>query len=130
MLSWSPFAGASELAEVRAAGGRKASATAMAEAARAQANLDLQRASEAQAVALARLEIAERAVTQAREAHRIVSKKYDGGLASVTELFDAAAIETASDLGYSAARYDALIAAAERWRAKGLGLGELVAMEQ
>jgi outer membrane protein TolC len=126
MLSWSPFAGASELAEIRAAGGRKASAVAMAEAARAQAGLELQRTSESQTVALARMEIAERAVAQAREAHRIVSRKYDGGLASVTELFDAAAVETASDLGFSSARYDTMVAAAERWRAKGMGLAELV----
>ena len=53
MLSWSPFAGASELAGIRAAGGRKASATAMADAALAQASLELHQASEALVVALA-----------------------------------------------------------------------------
>jgi outer membrane protein TolC len=126
MVSWSPFAGASEVAEHRAAGGRRASAEAMAEAAVAQAALELTRASDAVDLALARLAIAERAVVQAREAHRIVARKYDGGLATVTELFDAAATETASDLGFSAARHDALTALAERRQAAGLDLGSLV----
>jgi outer membrane protein TolC len=126
MLSWSPFAGASELAEHRAAGGRRVSAEAMAEAAVAQAGLELARASDAVDLALARLAIAERAVVQAREAHRIVARKYDGGLATVSELFDAAAAETGSDLAYSAARHDALAALAERRQASGLDLGPLV----
>jgi outer membrane protein TolC len=126
MLTWSPFAGASELAEIRAAGGLKASAMAMADAAVAQAALELERATDAQAVALARLAIAEQNVVQAREAHRIVARKYDGGLASVTELLDAAAAETTSNLGAAAARYDALVASAERRRAQGLALTPLV----
>ena len=126
MLSWSPFAGASELAEHRAAGGRRASAEAMADAAVAQAGLELARASDAVDLALARLAIAERAVLQAREAHRIVARKYDGGLATVTELFDAAVTETASDLGFSAARHEALTALVERRQAAGLDPGPLV----
>ncbi len=126
MLSWSPFAGASELADIRAAGGRKASATAMADAAFAQASLELHQANEALVVALASLAIAELNASQAREAHRIVARKYDGGLASVTELLDAAAVETGSSLGVSAARYEVLIASAERRRAQGLDLTPLV----
>jgi outer membrane protein TolC len=129
MLSWSPFAGASELAEIRSASGRKASAGAMADAARASATLELARARDAESVALARLDIAERGVLQAREAHRIVARKYDGGLATVTELFDAAATETASELGYSAARYDTMVAAAQSLRAAGLDLSALPDLE-
>ncbi len=126
MLSWSPFAGASELAETRAAGGRKNSAAAMAEAAAAQAAFEVVRATDGVTLALGRLEIAERAGAQATEAHRIVARKYDGGLASVTELFDAAAIETASELRFSAARHDVLVALAEKRRVEGLDLGQLV----
>ena len=126
MLTWSPFAGASELAEIRAAAGRKASAAAMADAAQAQASLEVARARDAQTMALARLEIAERAVAQAREAHRIVARKYDGGLATISELFDAAAVETTTDLGFSAARFDTIVAAAEWRRAQGLDLSVLV----
>jgi outer membrane protein TolC len=126
MLSWSPFAGASELAELKAAGGRKLSAAAMAEAAEARAAFDVARTSDAVRLTLARLAIAERAVAQAREAHRIVARKYDGGLATVTELFDAAAVETASELGFSAARHDVVVAFADWRRAEGRDLTPLV----
>jgi outer membrane protein TolC len=129
MLAWSPFAGASELAEIRSASGRKTSAGAMAEAARAGASLELARARDARALALARLEIAERGVVQAREAHRIVARKYEGGLASVTELFDAAAAETSSELACSAARFDAIVAAAQGQRAAGRDLSALLELE-
>jgi outer membrane protein len=129
MLVWSPFAGASERAEIHAAGGREVSAMAMADAAHAQASLEFARASESQTVALARLDIAERAVSQAQEAHRIVARKYEGGLATISELFDAAAVETGTDLGFSAARFDALVAAAERRRAQGLDLSVMVDWE-
>lgn len=125
MFSWSPFAGASELAEIRSAAGRAEAARAGADAARAQAGLELARATDALALALVRLEIAGRSVAQAREAHRIVSRKYDGGLATVSELFDAAAMETMSGLQQSGARYDALIAAAERRTAMGMDLSVL-----
>jgi outer membrane protein TolC len=123
MLSWSPFAGASEMAELRAAGGRRESAQARADAAVAEAGLDLARARDALATAVARLAIAERSVAQAHEAHRIVGRKYDGGLTTITELFDAAAVETASVLGYASARYDALVAIADLRRAAGLDVG-------
>lgn len=102
---------------------------AMADAAHAQASLEFARASESQTVALARLDIAERAVSQAQEAHRIVARKYEGGLATISELFDAAAVETGTDLGFSAARFDALVAAAERRRAQGLDLSVMVDWE-
>jgi len=125
MLSWSPFAGGSELAEIRAAAGRASAARAGADAARAQAGLELAQATDALTVALVRLEIAGRSVEQAREAHRIVSRKYDGGLATVTELFDAAALETRSELQQAAARYEALLAAAERRTAMGMSLAVL-----
>jgi outer membrane protein TolC len=128
MLSWSPFAGASEIGEGKAAAGRQASARAMAEAASAQAALELTRANEALQVALARLEIAARGADQSAEAHRIVARKYEGGLASITELFDAAAIETGSRLAHAAARFDALVAAAESRRAAGQDLGPIAAI--
>jgi outer membrane protein TolC len=125
MLSWSPFAGASQLAELKAASGRRTEARVMAEAATAQAQLEAARAGDAVSVCLAGLDIAERAVAQAAEAHRIISRKYEGGLASVTELFDAAATETGTNLGFAAARYNALMAAADQRRAHGRDIGPL-----
>lgn len=129
MLSWSPFAGGSELAEIRSAAGRSSAAQARAEAATAQADLELAQTTSALSVALVRLEIAERSVAQAREAHRLVSRKYAGGLATVTELFDASAIETLSGENQVAARYEALLAAAERRTAMGLDLSVLMDWE-
>jgi outer membrane protein TolC len=129
MLSWSPFSGGSELAERRLARSRGAEAAASADAARAQAALELTRTDQALASALTRLAITERAVGQSQEAHRIVGRKYEGGLASVTELFDAAAVETASELGFAAARYDAIVALAEGRRARGLALTPLTGLE-
>ena len=130
MLSWTPFAGASDIAELRGAKGRRESARAMAEAAHAQAALEAFRTRDALQVALARMEIAIRGTAQAAEAHRIVGRKYDGGLAAVTELLDAAAIETASELGDVAARYDVIVAMAELRKAQGLDLSPLQDLEK
>jgi outer membrane protein TolC len=129
MLSWTPFAGASELAEIRAARGRSVSAQAMAEAAAANAGLEAFRTGDELTVALARLSLAARGVTQAAEAHRIVGRKYEGGLATVTELFDAAAVETASVLGDAAARYEVIVSVAEMRKARGLDLSPLLDLE-
>jgi len=80
-------------------------------------------------LAVARMEIAGRGVAQAIEAHRIVGRKYEGGLATVTELLDAAAVETAAALGDVAARYEAIVAMAEMRRAQGLDLSPLQDLE-
>ena len=114
-----PFAGASELADLRVTAGHTASAKAQAEAAQANARLDVEQTRTALSVALTRLTIAERAVVQSTEAHRIVARKYQGGLASVVELLDAQAGETHSALGFARARYAAIVAGAERRRALG-----------
>ena len=119
MASWSLFAGASDVAELRTAAGREESARAAADAARARARLDAEETRTTLAVALTRLTIAEQAVRQSAEAHRIVARKYEGGLAGVVELLDAQAAETQSALGLAQARYGAIAAAADRRRALG-----------
>ena len=119
MASWSPFAGASELAEIRTTMGRATSARAQADAAEAQARLDRERTRTALTVALTRLAIAERGAEQGTEAHRIVGRKYAGGLASVVELLDAQAVETQAALAFSEARWGTIVAAAERRLALG-----------
>lgn len=129
MASWSPFAGASELADIQATAGRVQSTEAQAEAARANARLDAEQTRTALVVALTRLEIAERAAAQSAEAHRIVGRKYDGGLASVTELLDAQAAETQSALALSQARWGTIVAGAERLRALGRDPGSLQSLD-
>ena len=129
VASWSPFGGASELSDIRAAAGRVNAAEAQADAARANARLEAEQTRTALVVALTRLTIAERATAQSAEAHRIVGKKYDGGLANVTELLDAQATETQSALALSQARWGAIVAAAERRRALGQDPASLATLD-
>jgi outer membrane protein TolC len=120
VASWTPFAGASQLAELRGTGGRAAIARAQAEAARAQAELDVAAQANAWTVALERLRIADEAVEQSVEAHRIVTRKYEGGLAAVVELLGASATETEARLRQAQARYEAIVRTAERLQSLGL----------
>jgi len=119
MATWTPFAGASEIAAGRAASARARAAEAQREAATANAALEQARTREALTVALAALTIAERAVAQSAEALRIVSRKYDGGLATISDLLEAQALQTQARLGEAFARYTLITAAAERRQALG-----------
>jgi outer membrane protein TolC len=130
MASWSPFAGASELSELRATASRREAADAMHEGAEAKARLEIQQSATMLRTALARLEIAERAVRQSADAHRIVSRKYAGGLAPVVELLDASAIEMQSRLGHAAVRYQVIVATAERRKALGLDPADIRSLDQ
>jgi len=130
MASWAPFTGGAELADRRIAEGRFDAARAAAEAARAQAQLDVARRDADAAVALQRLTLAQNGVAQSAEAHRLVARRYDGGLANVVELLDAAAIETQSRLRESAARYDLIVALAARLQAHGQSLLSLDTLDR
>ncbi len=130
MASWSPFAGASEIGDMQAARGRETSARAMAEAAVHRAEVEMDARQTDVEVALTRLDIAERAVEQSRDAHRIVSRKYEGGLATVVELLDAQATETRSELGRSLAQYEVITAEADRRKAYGVSLVSLTTLEE
>lgn len=125
MASWTPFAGASELADSRAAASRRAAAEAMRDGAEATARLDAEQSATTLRVALARLDIAERGVQHGIDAHRIVGRRYAGGLAPVVELLDAAAMETQSRLALAGARYALLTATVERRRLLGLDPGAM-----
>lgn len=120
MASWSVFSGASDIAERQAADGRAASAGALRDAAEAKAALEREQTGAMLHAALARLTIGIRALAQSIDAHRIIGRRYDAGLAGVVELLDAAAIETQSRLALSAAQYDTIVATAERLKALGL----------
>jgi outer membrane protein TolC len=78
---------------------------------------------------VAQLDIAEVSVAQGAEAHRIVAKKYAGGLATVAELLSAAALETQTRLGLSDARYQAIVADAAARQAAGADLMALTVLE-
>ena len=129
MTSWSVFAGGSTISDARATAGRESVARAQAEAASARARLEAEQSRSALKVALARLDIAERAVAQSAEAHRIVGRQYEGGLVTIAELLDAQAADISSSLGLSQARYAVIVAAAERRLALGLDPGTLAALD-
>ncbi|HET9039896.1 MAG TPA: TolC family protein [Gemmatimonadales bacterium] len=129
MVSWSPFSGGAELAARREASARRLGASAAAEAAEARGRLELADAATALIVAQARMHTGARSVDQSAEAHRIVSRKYEGGLATVVELFDAAAEETRARLEYADARYQVITALAQQRRAAGLDPGILTRLD-
>jgi outer membrane protein len=129
VASWDIFSGASDVGDVQASAGRAAAAQAQEEAASANARLDLEQSRTSLEVALTRLSIAERATMQGAEAHRIVGRKYEGGLASVAELLDAQATELQTTLALSQAKWSAIVAAATRLRALGLDPAALTALD-
>lgn len=129
MASWSPFSGASELAEQRGAQARAAGARAMADGATANARLESERTLSDLRVALGRLAIAEHSAAQGMDAHRIVGRRYDGGLATVVELLDAAAAEVHTATALAKARYDVVVALASRRLALGLDPGAVALLE-
>jgi len=130
MASWSPFSGGAELADGRAAAARLDAARAAAEAAGAQARLDIVRRDADVSVAQQRLTIAETGLAQSTEAHRLVARRYESGLAPVVELLDAAAIETRARLNEAAARYDLIVATAARLQANGQSLLPLDSLDR
>lgn len=130
MATWNLFTGASELADLQGAAGRELAARAQAEAAVAQARLEADQTHTALDVALQRLALAEQGAAQSAEAHRLVARRYGGGLATVAELLDAQATETGSALALANARYGVITAAAARRQALGADPGELAALDQ
>jgi outer membrane protein TolC len=129
MASWNLLPGPGELADARATAARTAAARAQADAARATARLEDEQTRIALIVALTRLDISERAAAQSAEAHRMVSRKYEAGLAPVVELLDAQAAETQSALRLSQARWDAIVTDAQRRRALGLDPATLAVLD-
>ncbi|HET7468146.1 MAG TPA: TolC family protein, partial [Gemmatimonadales bacterium] len=92
----------------------------------------LEQAEAATALATARVRMAAsaQAVDQSTEAHRIVTRRYDGGLATVVELFDAAAEETAARLADADARYQFILALARSRRATGQDPADLAGLDE
>ena len=130
MASWPIFRGGADLADRERATARARAAAERASGAAAQASLEATQARIRRDVALERLAIADRSLVQAQEALRLVQRRYDGGLAAITELLDAAAARTAADLASVAARHDALVALAAERTALGLDLTPLLALDR
>lgn len=101
---------ARESQTLRAIARERAETTARLEVREAVARLEAARASET---------VGRAAVTQAREGHRILRDRYEGGLADVTALLRAAEAVQQAEARYAAARVDVMVAAATLKRAAG-----------
>ncbi|MCA2996885.1 TolC family protein [Gemmatimonas sp.] len=129
MGSWSLFGGASELADVAGASARARSARAGEEAAQVNARVETEAAARGVTLALQRLDLATMAAAQSREAHRLVEKRYGGGLATVAELLGAETAATGAALAEAAARYTLIDALAQHRRAIGADPGALAQLD-
>jgi outer membrane protein TolC len=125
MGSWSLFGGGSELADVAGADARARGARAGEDAARANARVEADAATRLVTLTLQRLTLAAQATAQSTEAHRLVEKRYAGGLATVAELLGAETAATGAALAHVAARFDVLDALAQYRRAVGADPGAL-----
>jgi outer membrane protein TolC len=129
MGSWSLFGGASELADVAGASARARAARAGEEAAQVNARVEADMTSRAVTLAAQRLDLATAAARQSREAHRLVEKRYAGGLATIAELLGAETAATGASLAQAAARYALIDALAQQRRAIGADPGALAQLD-
>ncbi|MCO4099566.1 MAG: TolC family protein [Gemmatimonas sp.] len=125
MGSWSLFGGGSELADVAGADARARGARAGEEAARANARVEADAAKRLVTLTLQRLTLAAQAAAQSTEAHRLVEKRYAGGLATVAELLGAETAATGAALAHAAARFEVIDALAQYRKAVGADPGAL-----
>ncbi len=130
MVSLPVFSGGGELADRERAVAQSNAAAARADGAQAMADLEVTRARIDRTVAMQRLELAERAYVQSIEALRLVQRRYDGGLAAVSELLGAGAARASAELSTVTARHDVLVAIAAERIALGLDLTPLYAIDQ
>lgn len=129
MASWNVLSSAGEFADSRVASSRAEAALVNAEATRGHAALQLEGARSRLDVALQRLEIAERGAVQGAEAHRLVARRYEGGLATVAELLEAQATETGSALALSHARYGVITSIADLLQAGSADPGAMTRLD-
>ena len=129
LASWSLFGGNRELADLAVASARTVGARAESDAAFAAGRLDADTTRRAVAVALERLDLAQLVDEQSREAHRLVEKRYVGGLATFAELLSAETSATSAALARSAARYAVIDAITMHRRAIGADPAALSALE-
>lgn len=114
--SWTVGIQASWALHATGEAGERQTARARAEEARVMEamtknRLDLEEASleSGLKVARQRLSIAEAAVSQAEEAHRLTARRYQEGLATMAETLQAAALETSTRLSLESARHDVVV---------------------
>ena len=110
------FADRARLAEARAEAGRRAIERERVETA---VRLDVRTAAARVASARARIDTAQAALAQAREARRIIRDRYENGLAGIADLLGAARSEEEAATMRLSAEIDLAVAAASLHRALG-----------
>jgi outer membrane protein TolC len=129
VASWSLAAGGSDWADIAGADARARSAEAGEQQLRAQGVVEAGAATRAVAVALARLDLADHSALQSLEAHRLVEKRYAGGLATVAELLGAESTATAAALRRTSAAFALIEAMVAFRRATGADPGSLAELD-
>ncbi len=118
-LDWSLLAGGGDRAKLDAAASQARAIAARLEAAERSARLDIGARDATLATARARLAAALGAADLAAEARRVVTRRYEQGLATWTELAGAESALSATRLRELEARHGVLLAWAEREHALG-----------
>jgi outer membrane protein TolC len=129
MGSWSLLSAATDISNLAAAAARARGARASEEGARAQALADVDASTRAIRLALQRLTLAAQSAAQSREAHRLVEKRYAGGLATIAELLGAESSATGATLAHAAARFAVIDALALHRRAVGADPGAMAMLD-
>lgn len=130
MASWSLFNGGSEWADIAGATARVAGAKASRDAALAESRLEADATLRGIVLALQRLDLADRAADASREAHRLVEKRYAGGLATIADLLAAESSATSAALGQAAARFAVIDAITAHRRATGADPADLADLDK
>jgi len=113
VASWNILGGAQVIGFEREAHGRWREAETGRQALRAQQAMEREAEQARLAAALERLDIERGSLEQVSESHRIVSRRYDEGLATIAERIEAGALETKIRLEMVALRQDAVASLAK-----------------
>ncbi len=119
LLNWDVFTGLSTVKEGEKARAALREMLAADRKATQNIQMDVKAAYLTLAESLARQEVSRASVTQAEEAHHLVSRQYQGGAADVTRYLDAQLNMNAARARASAADYDMLKSRADLARALG-----------
>jgi outer membrane protein TolC len=120
-IAWSPFQGGRRLGEVRAASAAFRAATAQAQVVCDTIAFEVNEAYRDVEAARQSIILARPAVVQARENLRLVTRKYEAGDATPTDIVDAETALTRAEQDLYTARYDYLTALARLDFATGTG---------
>jgi len=113
VASWNILGGAQIIGSEREAHGRWREAETGRQALRSKQAMEREAEQARLAAALERLDIERGSLEQVCESHRIVSRRYDEGLATIAERIEAGALETKIRLEMVALRQDAVASLAK-----------------